>query len=169
MQTSQTESYLRAPQFREAMENFQFGEWQKGLIQLNELMERYPFDLDLRAVNQEMQMRAKIDTVEVKENQSGMLHKVAKWGLRGFIILVALAIIILGYQFYSGMIREQYLAVRQKVNDEAKVLERSAKFRNGQSLFQAGYYSDALALFKEIEIDDPDYEQYNFISRNRRA
>lgn len=162
MQNSQSDNYLKAPQFREAMENFQFGEWQKGLVQLNELMEKYPFDLELRALNQEMQIRARIDSEEVKENQTVALHRVTTWGLRIGVVIIGLIVVILGFQFYAGWVGQQYQALRAKVDEEAFTLELSANFRNAQSLFQAGFYEDALALFQNIQEEDPQYPQLAF-------
>ena len=162
MQNSQSENYLKSPQFREAMENFQFGEWQKGLVQLNELMERFPFDLELRSLNQEMQIRARIDSEEIKENQAVIVHRVSKWGLRIGLVIVGLAVIIFGFQFYAGWVGQQYQVLKEKVDEEAFKVELSANFRNGQSLYQAGYYKDSLALFQQIQEADPQYPQVAF-------
>ena len=162
MQNSQSENYLKAPQFREAMENFQFGEWQKGLVQLNELMERYPFDLDLRALNQEMQLRARIDSEEIKENQAVAVGRLTRWGLRVGVVIIALVVVVFGFQFYAGWVSQQYQALKVKVDEEAFNLELSANFRNGQSLYQAGFYTDALALFQNIQEAEPEYPQVAF-------
>jgi tetratricopeptide (TPR) repeat protein len=162
MQSTQTEHYLKSPLYREAMENFQFGEWQKGLVQLNELMERFPFDIDLRTLNQEMQMRARIDTEEIKEKQLVLVQRITKWGVRGLVVLIVLLSIVFGFQYYASWVQDQWRAVQRQVEAEAFVLEQSAKFRNGQSLFQAGFYSDALTLFNEIAQDDPEYPQVQY-------
>lgn len=162
MEYSETESYIKTVQFREAMENFQFGEWQKGLVELNELMERYPFDLELRALNQEMQIRARVDEEEVKENQREMLRKVSWYGTRILLGILALVIVIVGFQTYAGWVQRQWLQVQEQVSKEAYVLELSAKFRNAQSLYQAGFYRDALQLFEEIRASNPEYPQLDF-------
>jgi tetratricopeptide (TPR) repeat protein len=156
------ENYLKSSQFKEAMENFQFGEWQKGLVQLNELMERYPFDLELRALNQEMQLRARIDNDEVKENQQEVVNKLTFYGIRVGLILVGVIIVLVGFQLYAGWVQEQWQLVRSKMEEEAFVLELSAKFRNGQSLYQAGFYEDAEDAFDEIKANDPNYPQVDF-------
>jgi tetratricopeptide (TPR) repeat protein len=162
MDYSDTQDYARSVQFREAMENFQFGEWQKGLVQLNELMEKYPFDLELRTLNQEMQLRSRIDSEEVKENQRVTTQKVTYWGIRLLIGLFVVLVVVFGFQTYAGWVQAQWQTVQNRLAEEAFTLELSAKFRNGQSLYQAGYYNDALTLFQEIKTESPDYPQVDF-------
>src|SRR3972149_4102660 len=159
MDYPETENYGKSVQFREALENFQFGEWQKGLVQLNELMERYPFDLELRALNQEMQLRARIDNDEVKDNQRVTSRKFSYYAVRVGLAVIVLLGVIIGFNSYAGWIQDQWLKVQDRAKQESFVLELSAKFRNGQSLYQAGYYDDALVLFNQIKEADPQYEQ----------
>jgi tetratricopeptide (TPR) repeat protein len=162
MEYSEPENYLKTVHFREAMENFQFGEWQKGLVELNELMEKYPFDLELRALNQEMQIRARIDDEEIKENQRELIRRISFWGVRIAVIFVVLIAVVIGFQTYAGWVQQQYLQVQDRVLKQAYVLELAAKFRNGQNLYQAGFYTDALTLFQEIRESDPQYPQVDF-------
>jgi tetratricopeptide (TPR) repeat protein len=162
MEYTESENYLKTIQFREAMENFQFGEWQKGLVELNELMEKFPFDLELRALNQEMQVRARVDEEEVKENQRLMIGKITFYGVRVGITLIILLLLLFGSQAYAGWIQQQWFQIQERVSQEAYVLELSAKFRNAQSLYQAGFYDEALNLFDEIRQSDPQYPQLDF-------
>ena len=162
MDYPETENYGKSVQFREALENFQFGEWQKGLVQLNELMERYPFDLELRALNQEMQLRARIDNDEVKDNQRVTSRKFSYYAVRVGLAVIVLLGVIIGFNYYAGWVQEQWQKVQDRAKQESFVLELSAKFRNGQSLYQAGYYDDALVLFNQIKEADPQYEQLDF-------
>jgi len=162
MDYSQTENYMKSVQYREAMENFQFGEWQKGLVQLNELMERYPFDLELRTLNQEMQLRARIDSDEVQENQQAAARRALLIGLRIGIIVAALLAVVIGFRLYAGWVQQQWQLVQERITKEAFVVDLSAKFRNGQSLYQAGLYTDALTIFQEIKEVDPQYPQVDF-------
>jgi len=162
MDYPETENYGKSVQFREALENFQFGEWQKGLVQLNELMERYPFDLELRALNQEMQLRARIDNDEVKDNQRVTSRKFSYYAVRVGLAVIVLLGVIIGFNSYAGWVQEQWQKVQDRAKQESFVLELSAKFRNGQSLYQAGYYDDALVLFNQIKEADPQYEQLDF-------
>ena len=162
MDYPQTENYIKSVQYREAMENFQFGEWQKGLVQLNELMERYPFDLELRSLNQEMQLRARIDSDEITENQQAAARKVVTLGVRIGLFVFALLVIVIGFRLYAGRVQEQWQQVQERIAKEAFVVDLSAKFRNGQSLYQAGLYPDALEVFQQVKEADPQYPQVDF-------
>ncbi len=64
MAVNQAESYLDNPQFRQAMESLQKGEWESGLSQIEILMQAFPLEPDLRSLRQEMILRSKVDADE---------------------------------------------------------------------------------------------------------
>ena len=59
MSSNDTGSYLDSPDFQEAMGHFRVGRWQEGLLKLADVEKAFPAETDLRAIRQEMEVRAR--------------------------------------------------------------------------------------------------------------
>jgi hypothetical protein len=64
MTANHVESYLDHPMFNQAMASMQKGDWESGLSQIENLMQSYPLEPELRSLRQEMILRSKVDSDE---------------------------------------------------------------------------------------------------------
>jgi len=156
--TSETVSvYKRDPDFKTAMDLLQQGKWQNGLAKLDSLIEAYPLEQDLRALKQDMLIRARIDNEEEDYNQRQRMRKV----LRATVIVLAIgaftAFLYWGIVNYSQVIEQQWAGVRQNFESQLQDFELTVKYRDAQSYIQAGKAEPAIALLNEIYVADPDF------------
>jgi hypothetical protein len=71
--------YHESSLFREALRNFQLGNWAEGFNHLRELEESYPLEREIRALRQEMQIRARIDQDEREDNWNHKKRLALTW------------------------------------------------------------------------------------------
>ena len=70
--------------FHEAMGHFRVGRWQEGLLKLADVEKAFPTETDLRAIRQEMEVRARISEYEVEENKHNKMLKLRNyWSAAG--------------------------------------------------------------------------------------
>lgn len=153
----QAESYREHPIFQAAMQNLQKGEWEKGLSQLERLMQAYPLDVELRALRQEMQLRARVDQDEREDNALIRRRKARNLLIRGTILVLLVLLGMFVVRNYSRWINEQMVQARQTIEYQMVLVELATKFRDAQDYLRAGQTDTALTLLKEIEAVDPGY------------
>jgi tetratricopeptide (TPR) repeat protein len=157
MSEMNTDTYFKDPVFQQAMRHLQAGEWSTGLKGLNSLTKKYPHDPELRAMRQEMHLRARIDQYEKEDIQEHKKIQLFTWGLRLGIITLLLLIGFFGIKTYSNWFQQQWAMTRDKIEDEVQVLEVALQFRNAQNLILAGEFSQAEQLLNELSSQYPDY------------
>ncbi|HSF83603.1 MAG TPA: LysM peptidoglycan-binding domain-containing protein [Anaerolineales bacterium] len=145
------------PRYRRAMQHLQGGEWEAGLAELDNLVESYPLDRELRALRQEMQLRAQIDEDERLDINRERRRKFlfVTFRLAAIVLLAGLA--FWAVRTYSAWFQQQVVVARERLDSELQVIELAAKFRDGQDLVIAGRAEEAIGLFQEISVADPNY------------
>lgn len=157
MAPGQPETYLDHPLFRQAQQNAQKGEWQAGLDKMEKLMQAYPLEADLRALRQEMQLRARIDQDERRDIAQARKQRVRDLLMR-MIIVAGLAVLALAVvRSYSAIFQEQIAVTRAKLEYQVREVEMAVKFRDAQDFLNAGRADTALALITEVAALDPNY------------
>ncbi len=154
--TAEIASYDQDPQFNRTLTAFQGADWESGLKQLEELIQKYPLAHDLHTLRQEMQLRARIDADEITENQMLRREQFLRLGLRAAMAIAIVSLMFFGVRQYSRFLTGQLDRTRSAVQSEIAAIELSVKFRNGQNLLQAGRAEEALVLFEEIAEEDPE-------------
>jgi len=157
MSTETFEGYLHHPVFQSAMTHFQNGEWELGLAELDQMVAEYPLNHQLRALRQEMRLRAQVDVDEVLDLKRAARQKRITWAIRLLVLVFVLGLAFWSVRTYSTWLQHQWGAARQKLESEFQVMELAVKFRDAQDLLQIGRPAEAKVLFEEIAAKDPDY------------
>jgi tetratricopeptide (TPR) repeat protein len=159
MTTTLEEDFRGTPLFREAMHNFQLGNWENGLNHLKELEEKFPLEREIRALRQEMQLRAKIDQDELEDHKEHKKRRIIIWSIRLASAWLAISLAIWGFFTYSSWIQKQVAETRQKLDHEVQNLDLTVKFNNARSMLQAGRPAEAKSLFQEIAAANPEFPE----------
>jgi tetratricopeptide (TPR) repeat protein len=157
MVANTSESYLKDPRYRKVLHLFQRGQWKTGLKELDELVEKNPLDPTLRALRQEMVLRAKVDLDEAEDQKNRKQLRLKRWGIWLSILIVTLVVGGWGIRTYSATIQQQLGLARQSFEQEVQEIELAVQFRNGHDLMEADRYAEAISLFEEIAGVAPDY------------
>jgi tetratricopeptide (TPR) repeat protein len=152
------DTYRNDPLYVEAMEHFQRGKWEAGLKGLASLLENYPLDHELRMLNQEMQLRAKVDRDEVQDRAEFRRRLLFNYLSRALMVLLFGLLLFFSVRTYAGWISNQWDFARQAVEQEARELELAVKYNNARSLLQANRPQEAMVLAGEIEALSPDFQ-----------
>ena len=157
MTLNEGESYLTAPEYNDAMNSFQLGHWEAGLVQINELVEKFPLNTELRALRQEMLLRSKIDDYEKDDHQRESRQKAVKFLARLAVIVLFVIVLVWTASTYYSFIQQQWTDTVQRIDKEVQTLDLRVKFTNAQNLLAAGRVDEARTLFAEVEAKDPNY------------
>ncbi len=159
MTANQADSYLDNPQFRQAMESMQKGEWESGLSQIETLMQAYPLESDLRSLRQEMILRAKVDTDEKVAKSYARRRRSRDLIVRAAIVSVLVIIAIFVATSYASWFQDQAALAKQAVDSQVVLVELQVNMRDAQSYLGAGMTDSALDLLEKIEVIKPDFPE----------
>jgi tetratricopeptide (TPR) repeat protein len=159
MNVNQADSYLDNPQFRQAMESMQKGEWESGLSQIETLMQAYPLESDLRSLRQEMILRAKVDTDEKVAKSYARRRRSRDLIVRAAIVSVLVIIAIFVATSYASWFQDQAALAKQAVDSQVVLVELQVNMRDAQSYLGAGMTDSALDLLEKIEVIKPDFPE----------
>lgn len=159
MTANQAESYLDNPQFRQAMESMQKGEWESGLSQIETLMQAYPLESDLRSLRQEMILRAKVDTDEKVAKSYARRRRSRDLIVRAAVVSVLVIIAIFVATSYASWFQDQAALAKQAVDSQVVLVELQVNMRDAQSYLGAGMTDSALDLLEKIEVIKPDFPE----------
>lgn len=149
--------YMKDPSFNQALASFQRGEWEAGFEKLEKLEKSFPADQSLRAFHQEMQLRAKIDQDEKIDLEIERNRRIIRLGTRLSLMVLAVLLVFWGIRTYSFRVQQQLAQARARVEEEAREMELSIRFRNAQNLLQAGRAGEAIMIFQQIQEVDPEF------------
>lgn len=159
MNVNQADSYLDNPQFRQAMESMQKGEWESGLSQIETLMQAYPLESDLRSLRQEMILRAKVDTDEKVAKSYARRRRSRDLIVRAAVVSVLVIIAIFVATSYASWFQDQAALAKQAVDSQVVLVELQVNMRDAQSYLGAGMTDSALDLLEKIEVIKPDFPE----------
>ena len=159
MTANQAESYLDNPQFRQAMESMQKGEWESGLSQIETLMQAYPLESDLRSLRQEMILRAKVDADEKVAKSYARRRRSRDLIVRAAVVSVLVIIAIFVATSYASWFQDQAALAKQAIDSQVVLVELQVNMRDAQSYLGAGMTDSALELLEKIEVVKPDFPE----------
>jgi tetratricopeptide (TPR) repeat protein len=159
MTANQAESYLDNPQFRQAMESMQKGEWESGLSQIETLMQAYPLESDLRSLRQEMILRAKVDVDEKVAKSYARRRRSRDLIVRAAVVSVLVIIAIFVATSYASWFQDQAALAKQAVDSQVVLVELQVNMRDAQAYLGAGMTDSALELLEKIEVVKPDFPE----------
>jgi tetratricopeptide (TPR) repeat protein len=144
------EEFNQSSLFQEALRNFQLGKWEDGFSRLKELEQRFPLEREIRALRQEMQVRARIDLDEKEDNWNHTKRLALIWTTRIGLVWLVLGLAVWGIFTYSSWISRQMVITREKLTSEVQSLDTTVKFNNARNLLQAGRAQEAKVLLQEV-------------------
>jgi tetratricopeptide (TPR) repeat protein len=159
MSVNYAEPHLDDPQFKSALNFLQKGDWENGLVQLDQLILQYPLDHKLRSLRQEMHMRAKLDRDEDQDQTIARRRRFTRLASRFWILILVLLLVVTGYSTGSKFITEKVDAAKAILADEIQLLDQSTKFRDAQALLRANRPNEALVLLEEIASEEPQFPE----------
>jgi tetratricopeptide (TPR) repeat protein len=157
MAVNQAESYLDNPQFRQAMESLQKGEWESGLSQIEILMQAFPLEPDLRSLRQEMILRSKVDADEKVTKSYARRRRSRELIVRFAVVSVLVILAIFVATTYASWFQDQIKLAAQEVEYQMVVVDLQFKMRDAQDFLGAGMTDSALEILEEIEAIDSEY------------
>jgi len=169
MTNSAATPFFNDPALQESLTAFQEERWSDGLSKLDALMEKYPFEHELRQLRQEMVVKSRIDEYEVEELEIEKRKRSQRLFARAGGVVLFILIVVLGFTTYSSVIRRQFANAQQVVQQEYTRIELSIKLRNAQNLIEAGRPEEAIVLLEEIKAVDPDYENVDAFLEQARG
>jgi tetratricopeptide (TPR) repeat protein len=159
MTVNQAESYLDHPMFRKAMQNMQNGDWESGLGEIENLMQSYPLEPELRSLRQEMILRARVDVDERKDVSQARTLRFRSLFIPISVIVILVILAVFVVRTYSIWFQDQVQLTRQAVEYQLVVLDLDVKMRDAQDYLRAGQVEPAMSLLDEIEAIDSDYPE----------
>jgi tetratricopeptide (TPR) repeat protein len=157
MSSNNTGSYKVDPSFQEAMGYFNIGKWDEGFSKLAEVEKNFPTETELRAIRQEMEIRARISEYEVQEKKQNKIQKLKSYGFRLGITIVLIGIAIFAVTTYSGWIQGQIAKAQSSFNQNMQQAQLTVELRNGQQMLLAGKSDEALTAFEAIKAKQADF------------
>jgi tetratricopeptide (TPR) repeat protein len=157
MSEEESVAYFNSPLYQELLTNFQRGDWEAGLSQLDKLMEKFPLEHELRALRSEMQIRASIDKDESHDRASVRWYQTRTWILRLLIFAGFAAVMFWGVRSYYSWINLQWDRARTNLVNRVESLDLSIKYRNAQNLILANRPEEAKSMLAEVANLAPDF------------
>lgn len=151
-------SFFDDPTLQESLIAFQEERWSDGLSKLDALMEKFPFEHELRMLRQEMVVKARIDEYEVEELENARRDRAKRLITRVIIAVLVVVAIGFGSTTFSGTIQGYLANAQSLITQEYTQIELSVKLRSAQDLIEAGRPEEAIVLLEEIKAVDPDNE-----------
>jgi tetratricopeptide (TPR) repeat protein len=157
MTAQKADAYRKDPEYIEALQHFQNGDWKSGLVKLKGLLDSYPYSSDLRSMFVEMQLRAKVEVYE-REDKRFAIRKLVKRALMVLAGVVVISFLALwGFQSSAEVISSQFRSVMAQVAEQSENIELQMKFANAQALMNAHYLAEARDLFLNVKAEQNDY------------
>ena len=157
MTIAAVESSNTDPQYQSMLTHLQKGDWDSSLNELNQLLERYPLDADLRSLRQEIQLRAKFDQQEVEDEKAARRKKYRTNFLRIALLVALVLLFALGTQAYFKWFQTRLTEVRTNFQIQLQDYQLNAKLTNALAYMNAYRPAEAKTLLQEVQQEEPEY------------
>jgi hypothetical protein len=156
MTAKKADAYQTDPDYIEAMQNFQVGDWKSGLVKLKGILDSYPYSSELRSLFYEMQLRARVEIYE-REDKKIAIKSLIKRVLLVMAALVVVSFLALwGFQSSAEAISQQWQAAMAQITEQSENIELQMKFANAERLMDAYYLAEARDLFLDVKAEQND-------------
>lgn len=150
-------SYKDDPLYQSLLNNFQYGKWETGIAELDQLIEKYPSDLDLLSLRKEIQLRASIDEAEQVDSKIRLRKRILSIGLRVLIAVVVFIAFISIINTYNKWFQNQITLINKSLETNQQEQEHKTKFNHAQQLMASYRPEKALLVLDEISIVSPKF------------
>ncbi len=152
-----TEPYFQHQLYQLATQHFQRGEWRAGLGEIEQLIQIFPSEQDLRSLQKEFLFKERLDGAESVDR---LAEKRGRWSARAIritaVVIFALAATLL-ISTYSSWMGNQLTTARQQVEHEIQAVALAGMERDAKALMQVGRLAEAEAVIGEIAALDAEY------------
>ncbi len=155
--TDHANTFEQDPNWLNIQVEFQKGNWATAHNMLEDLVKKYPLQRELREFQKEMKVRARIDEDEVQDIQDERRSRTRRIVVRTFVGIAIIGLLFYGAYSLSGFIQGLIDNARGLAAQELETITLASRFRDAQNLLQSGRAEEALELFNQIALEDPDY------------
>ncbi len=155
--TDHANTFEQDPNWLNIQVEFQKGNWATAHNMLEDLVKKYPLQRELREFQKEMKVRARIDEDEVQDIQDERRSRTRRIVVRTFVGIAIIGLLFYGAYSLSGFIQGLIENARGLAAQELETITLASRFRDAQNLLQSGRAEEALELFNQIALEDPDY------------
>ncbi len=155
--TDHANTFDQDPNWLNIQVEFQKGNWATAHNMLEDLVKKYPLQRELREFQKEMKVRARIDEDEVQDIQDERRSRTRRIVVRTFVGIAIIGLLFYGAYSLSGFIQGLIENARGLAAQELETITLASRFRDAQNLLQSGRAEEALELFNQIALEDPDY------------
>ncbi len=155
--TDHANTFEQDPNWLNIQVEFQKGNWATAHNMLEDLVKKYPLQRELREFQKEMKVRARIDEDEVQDIQDERRSRTRRIVVRTFVGFAIIGLLFYGAYSLSGFIQGLIENARGLAAQELETITLASRFRDAQNLLQSGRAEEALELFNQIALEDPDY------------
>ncbi len=155
--TDHANTFEQDPNWLNIQVEFQKGNWATAHNMLEDLVKKYPLQRELREFQKEMKVRARIDEDEVQDIQDERRSRTRRIVVRTLVGIAIIGLLFYGAYSLSGFIQGLLDNARGLAAQELETITLASRFRDAQNLLQSGRAEEALELFNQIALEDPDY------------
>ncbi len=155
--TDHANTFEQDPNWLNIQVEFQKGNWATAHNMLEDLVKKYPLQRELREFQKEMKVRARIDEDEVQDIQDERRSRTRRIVVRTLVGIAIIGLLFYGAYSLSGFIQGLIENARGLAAQELETITLASRFRDAQNLLQSGRAEEALELFNQIALEDPDY------------
>ena len=151
------ESYFQNQHYQLATLHFQRGEWKAGLAEMEQLIQLFPMEQELRSIRKEILFKERLDGIESVERVAEKRGRLSSLVLRITAVVVFVLASYLLIRTYSGLIGNQLTSARQQVEHEIQSVTLAGMERDAKALMRVGRLVEAEAVLGEIAALDAEY------------
>ncbi|OGO18763.1 MAG: hypothetical protein A2Z14_06320 [Chloroflexi bacterium RBG_16_48_8] len=159
MSVNYAEPHSNDPLYQSALNFLQIGDWENGILQLDQLILQYPLDHKLRTLRQEMHLRARMDRDEEQDQSVERRKRLTKLATRLCAVVLILILFFTGYRSIANFVQERIETTREALSREFLLIEQSAKMRDAEALLKADRPDNALILLQEIAASGVEFSE----------
>ena len=152
-----TKPYFQHQLYQLATQHFQRGEWKAGLAEMEQLIQLFPSDQELRSLRKEFLFKERLDGAESIDRLAEKRGRLSALAIRITAVVVFVLAAYLLISTYSGWFGNQLTTARQQVEHEIQTVALSGMERDVKALMQVGRLAEAEAVLGEIVVLDSEF------------
>ena len=152
-----TKPYFQHKLYQLATQHFQRGEWRAGLREIEQLIQIFPSEQDLRSLHKEFLFKERLDGAESVDRLAEKRGRLSALVIRIIAVVVFVLAATLLISTYSGWVGNQLSTARQQVEDEIQTVALAGMERDAKALMRVGRLTEAESVIGEIATLDAEY------------
>jgi len=159
------ESFYDDDVYKTMMVHFQRGEWAQGFELLDQLIAKYPLEEELRALRQEMLMRATVDRSEGADRRALRWQRFKRVALRVGIAALIIIPIVVGATLYIDNANAAYIEFIEEMEERQKQQDLNYQYAVCERYLNSYRPEDCAPIIEDIEALEPEFEGLGTLKR----